>query len=81
MNEKQEDLDRLKRAVADLGEYFDTVHIFATRHESGTEDGTISISYGCGNWFARYGKVREWLVREEEWAKIEVRKKDRNDEA
>lgn len=74
MNENSNaDLDRIKRAVAELGEHFDTVQVFATRCEDGTLDGTINISYGAGNWFARYGQVARWIAKEDESERIEVR--------
>ena len=47
----KDDIDRVKQAALALGEHFDAVHVFATR---GEDDGTITISHGCGNWFARY---------------------------
>lgn len=55
------DCARIDEALSTLGEYFDTVQIFATRHESGMLNGTIHTSKGVGNWFARYGQIRSWL--------------------
>jgi hypothetical protein len=64
MNEltKNEDLDRLKKACGSLAEYFDTVQIFCTRK---TDAGTINCRWGIGDFFARYGHCRMWLLREE----------------
>lgn len=73
MNAGDADIDRLRKHVEQLGEHFDSVSIFCTRHEPETEDGTIQISDGCGNWFARYGQVREWLLRSEERSRNNVR--------
>jgi hypothetical protein len=57
------DQERLKAAVNGLIEHFDTVQIFATRHESGTLDGTVAASRGGGNWYARIGHVKEWILQ------------------
>lgn len=56
----------LRKACEQLGETFDTVQIFVTRHEAGEHDGTINIHYGSGNWFARYGQVKNWMIRADE---------------
>ena len=55
MNTPSHDVNRVNKALEELGEHFDSVHIFATRHESGESGGTININKGVGNWFARYG--------------------------
>lgn len=60
------DTDRVQMHVNQLMEHFDTVQIFTTRVEQGTEGGTVNVNLGAGNWFARYGHVRMWLKREEE---------------
>jgi hypothetical protein len=66
INGKEEDADLrlLKDHTSKLMEKFDTVMIFTTRHEPGT-GGTVHAQWGSGNWYARYGQVREWLLREE----------------
>ncbi len=63
-NTKERDHAMLKRHVAQLAEHFETVQIFATRH-SAEHDGTVGAQWGEGNWYARYGQVKEWVVREE----------------
>lgn len=67
------DTELLRKHVEQLGEHFDAVTILCTRHEPETEDGTIQISDGCGNWFARYGQIREWIVRAEERTRRHIR--------
>lgn len=62
--EADADFERVKKAVEDLGEFFDTVQIFTTRHLEG-DKGTVSYRFGGGNWHARYGQVREWLLIQE----------------
>jgi hypothetical protein len=72
------DLERLKKAVSELGEHFDTVQIFATRYQSEGEgeEGTVNANYGAGNWFARMGFVRDWLIKQDEYTRVGVRKDD-----
>jgi hypothetical protein len=59
----QQDMDWIKAACEQLGEHFDTVQIFVTRFDP--EDGTTNIDWGSGDWFARYGKVKQWVLKEE----------------
>lgn len=67
------DYERLKKAVLTLSEHFDAIQIFASRYNGECEKGTTSWTFGVGNWFAREGQVREWLVKETEASKIETR--------
>lgn len=55
----------LDKAVADLYEHFDSVQIFATNHENET---TYSQTRGRGNWFARIGNIKAWVVRQDQQA-------------
>jgi hypothetical protein len=72
-NTETAEIELLKLAAQNLGEHFEAVHIFASRDEP-EEGGTVRYSYGLGNWFARYGQVREWILREEENARCVSRK-------
>jgi hypothetical protein len=65
-----EDLKRVTEALEVLSEHFETTHIFCTRYEDG---GTIGIQKGTGNWFARYGQIREFLLKEDEEARANQR--------
>lgn len=78
MNEKtaDEDMNRLKKAAAELGEHFDSVQIFATRHEPALTTGTIAAHHGVGSYYARYGQVREWVLRCDERTRLEEHKDD-----
>lgn len=71
---KKAELDRLDQLVKahanQLSEHFDAVQIFANKH-TGDEEGTARVSWGTGNWYARYGHVHEWLVRQRERSRIE----------
>jgi len=59
--QEHDDMRRIREACEVLSEHFDSVQIFATRHEMGTDDGTVNVSYGVGNWFARYGQIHQWM--------------------
>jgi hypothetical protein len=67
------DLELLKRAIHDLGEHFTTVQIFVTKTEGGYTD---LLSQGEGSYCARYGNVKEWVIREEERMRLKVRKQE-----
>lgn len=56
------DTDLVEKAIKDLSEHFESVHISCTRHEGG-DVGTVNINKGCGNWFARVGCLKQWLLR------------------
>jgi hypothetical protein len=73
------DLAIVDQAIKLLGEHFDTVHVFVTRHEPAQEGGTINIHKGTGNWFARYGQITEWAIKEEEDSRLNVRKRNDNE--
>jgi hypothetical protein len=64
-----EDASLVKRACSSLMEHFDTVQIFCTRNQPDASDpnggGTVNVQFGMGNWFARYGQVREFVIYEE----------------
>lgn len=68
------DLEMLQKHVEQLGEHFDSVQIFCTRHEP--PDGTVNVSYGSGNWFARFGHVSDWLTKSSERTKEYVRREE-----
>lgn len=63
----------LKKAVHDLGEHFDSVQIFVTIHQPAEVGGTMHAAAGVGNWYARFGQIREWLIRTEEDTRCHVR--------
>ncbi len=73
MTDAEKDAALLQKHVDQLMEQFDSVVLFTTRHEQAQSEGTVNLWCGAGNWFARYGQVREWLVRQEEQARINIR--------
>ena len=58
--QEEKDLKTLKRYACQLMEHFDTVQIFCTKRDS-EDGGTVSMHYGDGNWFARYGQIELWV--------------------
>jgi hypothetical protein len=74
--QQDQDLAHLRQHVAALAEHFETVQIFATRHEQGR--GTIHCAWGSGNYYARAGHVRAWLAKEDEGERDSVRAREEN---
>lgn len=63
-DEAEEAVKILDRHVNQLMEHFESVQIFVSKHRP-NKDSTLVVQRGDGNWFARYGQVRAWMVREE----------------
>lgn len=58
------DVEQAQAAVDLLKRTFDTVQVFCTRQQHGPEgEETINVTWGYGNWFARYGQVGRWLLK------------------
>lgn len=74
--ERETDMQRVQQACETLSEYFDSVQIFATRHEPEQEGGTVNVAWGSGNWFSRYGIVQEWMIRQDERTRKHTREND-----
>lgn len=74
MSAEDHDMKLITGAVESLGEHFDAVQIFASRGEVDRGDQiAVNVYSGCGNWFARYGKVSNWIVAEDERTKARIR--------
>lgn len=67
--QNQRDIELVENALNVLSEHFDSVSIFVNRHEG---DGTEHLSAGRGNFYARIGQVKEWLLQEEHKSRLEV---------
>jgi hypothetical protein len=72
------DVQRVQDTLDLLSEHFDSVQIFVTRFDTSAEsddgeEGTISVARGTGNWFSRFGVVRDWIVKSEEKMREDVR--------
>lgn len=63
-NLDQERLHRLSVAAAELGEFFDSVRIFATVHDA-QGDETKAYTRASGNRYASELQVREWVDLQE----------------
>ena len=70
-DERDEDTIAVDKALNFLASHFDCVTIFVNRFnaESGN---TISAWRGRGNWHARHGQVREWVIKCDTDARIEA---------
>ena len=64
-NQKSPDEQFLDKALDVLREHFDTVQIFATRHEA-SQNGTLHFDCGFGNYYARIGQLDIWLREQRE---------------
>lgn len=71
--EREKDLALINDALNTLIEHFDSVQIFVSRHEEAVSNGTITLQNGRGNWFTRYGQIKQWIIRSDESARIEER--------
>ena len=78
-NEIERCLDLLRSQALQMMEHggFDAVQLFATKHDP-AGGGTIVLHYGEGNWYARYGQVKEWVVRREAEAQEESLFRDKD---
>lgn len=63
-DEARHDYKVLDSFLAQLMEHFDTVQIVATKHCT-ERDASIKRQRGDGNWYARYGSVKEWINDQE----------------
>lgn len=70
------DMARLDEAMKVLEEHFDTVQIFTTRYDGGEGHGTVYGIRAHGNFYARYGQVRHWLLVEDESSRMKAREDD-----
>lgn len=69
----------LERCVMTLSEHFDSVRIFVTHGQrEGNRPVTSGKSAGCGNIYATYGWVREWMLNQEHLTRLEVEKRNRD---
>lgn len=71
--EGKAELEMIRKHCETLSEHFDSVQIFVSRYEDGN---TVSVNDGMGNWFARLGQVQKWAEKQNEEARVEVRKYD-----
>lgn len=70
-NQRDKKLELLKNQAKVLRQSFDTVQIFVGKNDE--ETGVTTMYWGDGNYYARYGQIRQWLLQEDEQARMEVR--------
>ena len=70
---KNSDEALVEKHTAELSEHFDSVIIFVTRLEA---NATRCVVHGEGNYFARYGQVLDWIRREDERSRQEIRSEE-----
>lgn len=63
---KEEDEAIVRHHVQQLVEHFDTVQIMVSRHMPAEKDGTVAVTQGAGNWYARRGQARDFLMHGDE---------------
>lgn len=63
-DQRAKKLEMLRNQVNFLRSSFDTVQIFATKHDEDVGE-TTYYTQGSGNWCARYGHVKVWILGEE----------------
>lgn len=73
LSDDHPDVIRVKNAALALGEHFDACQIFCSRHEEGKHKGTVNVHIGVGNWFTRYGQIKDWIVKQDEFTRINSR--------
>lgn len=62
-------------ALQKLGEFWESAHIVCTRKDGdGSSSFTDTISRGNGNWSARYGSLKETVIKLEEKMRIDMRR-------
>lgn len=76
MNQRSErDQKILRSHAAQLMEHFDSVQIVVTRFDSDVQQ-TFKGNQGCGNWYANFGAVKEWLEEQNERIKVHIRNEE-----
>lgn len=78
-DEEDTDVGRVRKHLEALSVHFDNVQIFASRVDL-TEEKTVGVALGAGNWYARHGQVLEWLTKCNESSRIEERDAEDQDD-
>jgi len=73
MSENEHLQEILSRFASEISEHFDSVRIFATKHGDGTRSDSASFTDGRGNYFAQVGRVKEWVVMQDEITRCKSR--------
>lgn len=59
---KEDEFELVKDICARLSEHFDHVQVFVSKDHHDSDKGVVQCDWGKGNYLARYGQVREWVV-------------------
>jgi hypothetical protein len=76
-NQEERELEIVKKHAIQLLEHFENVQIFVSKYDS--EEGTVSVTYGEGNWFSRLGQVKEFVTKSNERLRKSVREEEEDD--
>ena len=71
---QKQDEELVAKAVSDLGEHFDAVLVLVSRHEPTVENGTVTVEDGCGDFNAKFGLARSYVVYAEEQVRYKARR-------
>lgn len=64
--DEMRECDRLVReAVMKISEHVDAVTILVSKKREDGEAGTWRLVVGSGNYYARYGQIKEWVIVED----------------
>jgi len=85
-SQQKTELENLDKHIVEIQKTWPNIQIFVNR-ETGAEEmsigmdmgNTVWISRGVGNWFARKGQVRDWLVGENESERMAQRNHEPED--
>lgn len=61
LSQSDKDMAIIQHHADILRTHFDSVQIFVTRQDD-TIKQTVTANAGSGNWYARYGNVKAWIV-------------------
>lgn len=75
-SERKKSSELVRETARKLGENFDSVLILATSHD---EAGTIRYEFGVGNYYARLGQLREFIIQMDEEIRQQKREQMRED--
>jgi hypothetical protein len=64
--EERRDLAVVDRALAIVKQHFDNVMIFANRLDITDGASSVNVQKGLGNYYARYGHCRAWVMKQDE---------------
>lgn len=75
---KDADVKMIREHANQLGEHYENVQIFCSQRDG---EKTLELQVGIGNFNARYGQIKRWVIRTEEQERIDIRNEmDEEDE-